>query len=155
MRRAIATGLVPFALAACGGDDASSGGDAAHERCVSETNRYRQSIGKPALVRSAEIEAYADAGAEHDFGTSPHDHFTSTNGGNGLTFAENECPAQLGWTIAPGEDTSTVVEQCMKAFFDEGPGGGHYENMMGPYTKIGCGIYIEGDGITIVQDFGN
>ena len=37
----------------------------------------------------------------------------------------------------------------------EGPGGGHYENMMGNYASLGCGVYIQGDGITIVQDFGN
>ncbi len=150
---AVALGLL--LLPACGGDDGMTGGDAAHARCVSETNRYRQSIGKVALVRSPEIEAYADEGAEHDYHSSPHDHFSSTNGGNGLTFAENECPGQLGWRISPGEEVSAVVDECIKAFFDEGPGGGHYENLMGNFTKVGCGIYIEVEAITIVQDFGN
>jgi hypothetical protein len=142
-------------LVACGGGGGGSGGSTAHEFCVSETNRYRATIGKPALARSPEIEAYADEGAEVDHETSPHHHFISTNGGNGLTSAENECPGQLGWTLAPGEDISAVVGRCIKAFYDEGPGGGHYENLMGDYTKVGCGIF-EADGkITIVQDFGN
>lgn len=150
MKRALALCV----LVACGGDDGNSGGSSAHEFCVSETNRYRAMAGKSAVQRSAAIEAYADEGAEHDFNTSPHDHFASTNGG-GIAFAENECPHQLGWTLSPGEDINAVVGQCIKAFYDEGPGGGHYENMMGAYTKVGCGIFESGGRITIVQDFGN
>jgi hypothetical protein len=152
MKRALAA----LVFVACGGDDGvSTGGDAAHGFCVSETNRYRQTIGKVALVHSPEIEAYADEGAEIDFHGSPHQHFTSTNGGNGIAFAENECPGQLGWTLAAGEDVSAVVGRCIKAFYDEGPGGGHYENLMGPYTKVGCGIFAAEGKITIVQDLGN
>jgi hypothetical protein len=148
--------LVVIALASCGGGGGGggSGGRAAHDFCVSETNRYRQLVGKPALAHSAEIEAYADEGAEVDFETEPHYHFTSTNGG-GIAFAENECPAQFGWTLEAGEDISAVVGRCIEAFFDEGPGGGHYENLMGPYTKVGCGIFESAGRITIVQDFGN
>jgi hypothetical protein len=67
--------------------------------------------------------------------------------------AENECPQQLGWTV--GSDIVATVKMCVKAYYDEGPGGGHYENMMGAYTKIGCGIYQSGEKITILQDFGN
>jgi uncharacterized protein YkwD len=50
---------------------------------------------------------------------------------------------------------AALVEECIKAFYDEGPGGGHYENMMGPYTTVGIGIYQSGTKVTIVQDFGN
>jgi hypothetical protein len=150
MNRALALLIV----VACGGDG-SSGDSSAHDFCVGETNRYRATIGKPALVRSPEIEAYADEGAEVDLETSPHNHFISTNGGNGLTLAENECPGQFGWTRSPDEDVTAVVGRCIKAFYDEGAGGGHYENLMGTYTKVGCGIYEAGGKITIVQDFGN
>ena len=54
-----------------------------------------------------------------------------------------------------GSDVVATVKMCMKAFDDEGPGGGHYENMMGPYAKLGCGIYVQGQQLTIVQDYGN
>ncbi|HEY5946122.1 MAG TPA: CAP domain-containing protein [Kofleriaceae bacterium] len=148
--------LVIVVLAACGGDDTGGGaGDtAAHDFCLSETNRYRTSNGKPALVRSAELEAYANEGARVDFSSSPHNHFTSTNGG-GIAFAENECPQQLGWKLPVDGEIKPVVGMCINAFVSEGPGGGHYENVMGPYTKLGCGIYVSGEGITILQDFGN
>jgi hypothetical protein len=149
--------LVLAMLAACGGDDGgggTSGGDGPHDVCVSETNMYRTGNGKPAVARSAELEAYADEGAMVDFSSSPHNHFSSTGGG-GIAFAENECPQQGNWRVPASGDIESVVRDCIAAFFSEGPGGGHYENLMGNYAKVGCGIYVSGDRITIVQDLGN
>lgn len=152
MRGAFALGLV--LTAACGTSDDDVGGSSpAHSFCVSETNRYRMMVGKPALAYSAELEEYANVGAQVDFSSSPHNHFTSTSGG-GIAFAENECPQQGNWRRPEGVEMSTVVGECIQAFFDEGPGGGHYENMMGPYSTIGCGIYEDNGRVTIVQDLG-
>lgn len=143
-----------FALTACGGDDGGSvGGASAHDVCVSETNRLREMNGKPALAHSPELEAYADEGAMIDFGSQAHSHFTSTGGG-GIAFAENECPQQGNWRLPPGGDMSALVVQCIAAFYDEGPGGGHYDNMMSNNTKLGCGIYQVDTRVTIVQDYG-
>ena len=154
MRVAGALYVALFALLACGGDDGgSSGGDAAHEVCVAETNRLRQMAGKPALARSAELEAYADEGAMVDFDSEPHRHFSSTSGG-GIAFAENECPQQGNWKLPDGGDMSALVVQCIAAFYSEGPGGGHYDNMMSNNTKLGCGIYQVDTRVTIVQDYG-
>ncbi len=50
---------------------------------------------------------------------------------------------------------AALVVDCIAAFYSEGPGGGHYDNMMGPYAKLGCGIYQSGVKVTIIQDFGN
>ena len=143
-------------LGACGGDDGGGGGghDPAHQACVDETNMYREGKGKADVAYSEQLEMYADTGAMVDFGSSPHDHFSSTSGG-GIAFAENECPRQGNWTLPVGGDMVALVKQCMKAFYDEGPGGGHYENMMGSYAKLGCGIYQSGTKVTIVQDYGN
>ena len=136
-------------LAACG-DTAE---ESAQKFCVSEANKYRAMDGRDPVERSSDLEAFADEGAEVDFGTAPHMHF-GTDGG-GVALAENECPQQGGWTVAAGESAKTVVAQCVRAFYEEGAGGGHYENLMGDYAFVGCGIYQEGDAITIVQDFGN
>ena len=131
----------------------------AKQFCVSETNRYRAMDGKPAITESAALDTYADTGAMVDFGSSPHNHFQTTQGG-GIAMAENECPQQLGWTLPPGGDVKAKVGECVAAFYAEGPGSdyqthGHYINMMGPYAGLGCGIYQSGNGITIVQDYGN
>jgi cysteine-rich secretory family protein len=144
-------------LVACGGGDsgvdAPPGGQTAKQFCVSETNRYRSMNGKPALAESAALEMYADTGAMVDFTSSPHTHFTQTQGG-GISDAENECPVQGNWMLPPGGDMNMLVGQCIAAFYSEGPGGGHYENMMSANTKLGCGIYQMGTGVTIVQDYG-
>lgn len=142
-----------FVLAACGGDDGTIGSDDAHEVCVQETNRLRAMNGKAALARSPELEAYADEGAMIDFDSEAHTHFTSTGGG-GIAFAENECPQQGNWRLPPGGDMSALVVQCIAAFYDEGPGGGHYDNLMSNNTMLGCGIYQVDTRVTIVQDYG-
>ena len=154
--------LIPFVLvAACGGgsagDDDGGGPDAsaddpAHVFCVEETNRYRAMNGRPDVARSAALEAYADEGAAYDFGANPHDHFISTSGG-GIAFAENECP-HWGLQAQGGGDMHALVAACIEAFYAEGPGGGHYDNMMGNYGALGCGIHEAGGSVTIVQDFG-
>lgn len=160
----VCLGFVMLVAACAGGDgddgqhtgpDAPpTGADVAHQTCVSETNKYRAGAGKAAVQEDAALEAYADAGAMHDFSTSPHDHFSSTSGG-GIAFAENECPQQGNWNLSFGNgDLTMTVVACIKAFFDEGPGGGHYDNMMGNYGTLGCGIYLQGQQLTIVQDYG-
>lgn len=122
--------------------------------CVEETNRYRAMDGRPPLAHSQAIEDYAMVGAQQDTEQGQaHYHFSSTNGG-GIAFAENECPSFLGWTVM-GTVRNTIAE-CIAAFYSEGPGGGHYDNMMGNYGSCGCGVYLTGTGgITIVQDLGN
>jgi hypothetical protein len=155
-------------LVACGGD---SGGmmmtmvdapanQSALQFCVQETNRYRTTVPAPGagapraqVTESTSLESYAATGAMYDFTNGPHAHFQS-NGGGGIAFAENECPQQGNWTISSGQDEKTVVGACLMAFYSEGPGGGHYENMMGNYGTLGCGLYSNGGKITIVQDYG-
>src|SRR3954451_18239275 len=124
-----------------GGSGSGSGGSmTAKQFCVSETNRYRAMNSKPALAESAQLETYADAGAMHDFSTSPHDHFSTTSGG-GIAFAENECPQQGNWQYQDGQDLNMVVASCINAFYSEGPGTdysthGHYINMMANYGSL-------------------
>ncbi len=145
----------------CGGSvdgEPGAGGDggavaaSAHEFCVTETNRYRTMTGRAAVQRSTQLEAYADAGAMIDFNGNPHDHFSQTSGG-GIAFAENECPH---WDLQQqgGGDLKQLVAACIAAFYSEGPGGGHYENMLGNYGSLGCGLYQSGTAVTIIQDFG-
>ena len=124
--------------------------------CVAETNRYRERHGKAPLRRSSELEAYAATGARYDTAArTPHKHFDDTNGGN-LAYAENECLSFHGWTLrfGGGSVRGTIIK-CLRTFYDEGPGGGHYQNMLGgEYGTVGCAVQVTGDGVTIVQDFG-
>ena len=35
----------------------------------------------------------------------------------------------------------------------QGEGGTHYRNLVGNYTELGCGIFVNGDEVTVVQAF--
>ena len=117
------------------------------EFCVSETNRYRATLGLSALVRSSVLEAYAAAGARQDgLAHQAHLHYKSSNlAGKGI--AENELP----WW--PGPSVRLVIKNGLAAMWAEGPGGGHYENIRGPYSQLGCGVFVNGKEITVVQNF--
>src|SRR5262245_2773695 len=129
------------------GGGASTNLDAELTFCVNETNRYRAILGLSALSRSGALEDYAAAGAREDgLAHAAHQHFRSTNGG-GMARAENELP----WW--PSTSVHTVIQQGLATMWAEGPGGGHYENMRGPYTQLGCGVFVNGTEITVVQDF--
>ena len=124
--------------------------------CVAETNRYRARYALPPLRRSAELEAYAAAGARYDTAVRiPHKHFDDTPGGH-LAYTENECLSFHGWSLRfAGGSVRGAIIKCLRTFYDEGPGGGHYENMLGgEYGTVGCGVHVVGGGVTIVQDYG-
>jgi hypothetical protein len=63
--------------------------------------------------------------------------------------AENEA---VRWRLVNGNVRDTILA-VLNLFYEEGPGGGHFENLRGPYTQPGCGI-AAGNGImTLVQIF--
>ena len=122
------------------------------QHCVDVINQYRATNGKPPYARSAALEAYAAVGAQSDAASgTPHGHFMATQGG-GVAMAENEIP---GWDMSFGGGTvSGVIDGGLQMMWEEGPGGGHYENMNGGYTQVGCGIYVTpANEVWVVQDF--
>jgi hypothetical protein len=114
--------------------------------CVTETNRYRAVVGRAALTETASVETFATAAAQSDTQSGiPHGYYNSHIPGFS---AENEAPE---WLI-----TSTIqntIAAAIAAFWSEGPSGAHYQNMVGPYTQLGCGLFVLGQSVTIVQDY--
>jgi hypothetical protein len=103
---------------------------------------------QPSLSRSAALEAYAADGARiGQQANKPHQHFTSANGG-GVALAENEQIAATSNSIS----TQNGIAPMLSFFYSEGPGGGHYQNMMAGYAQVGCGIYRTADVMTITED---
>src|SRR4029079_14579508 len=93
-----------------------------------KTNEYRATVGKPALAHSAQIEAFATDGAMIDtLGSSAHTQCGDAGGG-GIAFAENECPSFLGWTVQG--NVHDTISACIDAFWSEGPGGRHSEDLI-------------------------
>ena len=110
-------------------------------------NLYRASVGRPALSRSADLEAFAAQAAQSDgLAHQAHHWFATTNGG-GLSAAENEI---LWWQ---GFGVSSVIQQGLAQMWQSGPSGEHYDIMTGAFTQIGCGIFVNGSEVTVAQDF--
>ncbi len=121
------------------------------QRCVDLINVYRAKVSKKPLGRSSALETFAAAGAQADSKTgSAHGHFISTSGG-GIAWAENEIP---GWPLE-SSGVRGVLEDGLQMMWDEGPGGGHHDNMASTeYTEVGCGVFVtSGKEVWIVQDF--
>ena len=89
---------------------------------------------------------HAQAAAEADHASAiPHGYYRTHP-----VPAENEA---LRWSFGGGGSVRQVIGQAIATFWGEGPGGGHYENLIGPFSELGCGIAIGGSAITVVQDF--
>jgi hypothetical protein len=140
---------------AAGAEPTSAAGRADHavsdlDFCVARTNEYRSSIGRPALMRSAVLESYAAAAAPHDGSArAVHLYFHKTRGG-GVAFAENQIP---WWPLPQYGSVREVIRQGLEMMWAEGRGGGHYENIVGGYREVGCGVFVDGPRVTVVQAF--
>ena len=123
---------------------ASTDGTSPAEICVATINEYRATKGLQPYVRWSATETCANSEATSD---------GASNGAHGAfgkcgEVAQNECP---GWPGPP----ATMIPECLKAMWAEGPGGGHYEAMSSRmYTKVSCGFGTAPDGaIWAVQNF--
>jgi hypothetical protein len=119
------------------------GGTTAAEICVNTINEYRKTKGLPLYARWTEAESCSDQQALSDGQTrKPHGAF-----GRCQEMGQNECP---GWPGPP----ETMIPQCLKSMWGEGPGGGHYEAMASTrFTKVACGFANGQGGIWTVQNF--
>jgi hypothetical protein len=102
------------------------------------------------LRRSSALDAYAMTAARYD-GTSRqrHRHFSRTRGA-GIATAENQIP---WWPLPADGSVERVIEEGTRMMWDEGPGGGHYDNLTAPHHEVGCGVFVDDNRVTIVQAF--
>ena len=120
------------------------------QRCADRVNHYRASVHRGTLKRSPALEAFAVRAAANDgLAHVAHQYFRRTNGG-GVSHAENAIP---WWSLRAIGGVRAALDEGLQMMWDEGPRGRHYINMAGPYTQIGCGIFVNDDEVTIVQEF--
>ena len=120
----------------------------ARTRCVDRTNELRATKGLGPIPRLAKAEPCADGQAKAD----------SESGKAHSAF--NACLDQVKWKGAgqnecPGYGSvEETLKGCLDMMWAEGPGGGHYDNMVGDSTHTACGIYTTPAGkVWLVQDF--
>jgi hypothetical protein len=120
--------------------------------CLDTINAYRATLSLKPVVRSASLEAFADQGARYDSERDKaHAHFGAFSKGAVPSDAENAIP---GWPLKNYKTVAKIVGEGAKMMWAEGPGGGHYENIKGSHTAVGCGIYVNpAGGVWIIHDF--
>jgi hypothetical protein len=119
-------------------------GTTAEEVCVAAINDYRKTLGRAPLARWTAAETCSDTEAQSDGATgTAHGAFPKCG-----EFAQNECP---GWPGAP----ATMIKGCLQAMWNEGPGGGHHDNMASTTWKsVACGFHTLPNGdVWAVQNF--
>ncbi len=129
---------VIITTSSCGGSDTDP---SAFERdpCVDRINAFRATEGIAPLERWVDAESCSDKQSKADSSSGSHANF-----GDCGESAQNTCP---GWP-----STAAVIEGCLQAMWDEGPGEpfsehGHYINMSNPkFTQVACGFYEMSDG---------
>jgi hypothetical protein len=117
----------------------------ARQLCVDRTNEYRARLRLPPLGRDVASEPCADGESQADHAANhPHGTF-----GRCKEMAQNACPNY------PGRTPEDALAMCLQQMFDEGPGGGHYDNMTSPrYARAWCGFHSGREGTYwIVQNF--
>jgi uncharacterized protein YkwD len=130
---------------------------------VERVNAYRNKQGLTPLLYDKQISAFARAGSDqYAQDHTPHAHFAANaEGGHappgfGSKAAENQgdpngVPALASNATQNGQ---LQIDTMMKLMMDEGPGGGHYDNMMNPkYRRIGIGLYYAGGKLYLTNDF--
>lgn len=136
---------------------------------VDVINAYRKKHGVPPVVYDAKISAFALAGSKQlAKDHTPHAHFNAKvksqlgdpeamkgKSGFGSRAAENQGDWNGIPELAPGAaNGKTQIELTMKLMYDEGPGGGHHDNMLNPkFRRVGVGLHYVGKKLYLTNDF--
>jgi hypothetical protein len=137
---------------------------------VDRLNDYRRKHGAPPLAYDAKISTFALAGSrqlakDH----TPHAHFNAKikaalgdpeamKGGSG--FGSRAAENQGDWNGIPQLDADPArngrkqIEITLQLMYDEGPGGGHHDNMLNPkFSRVGVGLVYVGPKMYLTNDF--
>lgn len=127
---------------------------------VDRVNAYRAKKGLAPLLYDAKISAFARRGSEQlSRDHSAHAPFAANAKGApgfGSRAAENQ--GDPGGVPALDADAARSgrqqIDVMLKLMMDEGPGGGHYDNMMNArFRRIGVGLYYAGGKLYMTNDF--
>ncbi len=128
---------------------------------VEQINKYRSAKGLAPVLYDAKISAFARQGSERlSRDHSPHAHFAANAQGApgfGSRSAENQGDPAGVPVLDPSDATRNGKKQIdvmLKLMMDEGPGGGHHDNMMNPrFRRVGIGLSYSGGKLYLTNDF--
>ena len=126
---------------------------------VDRVNQYRAQGGLPPLLYDARLSAFATVGSQRlARDHTPHANFAENAQGQhfGSRSAENQGdPGGVPALDAdPWKNATKQVDIMLKLMMDEGPGGGHYDNIMNPkMRRIGIGNVYVSNRFYMTNDF--
>jgi len=124
------------------------------QHAVDKMNEYRAAANVAPFTLDGRLSAFAAEGSnELAAGGDAHGHFADA--GNDIwqagfcnDAAENQAP---GW---PGGDADAVIDSMLQSMMDEGPGGGHHDNIMNAdLSRVGIGLVSQGGAFYFTTDF--
>jgi uncharacterized protein YkwD len=136
-----------------GGSDAGAAinQDAHVQHCLATLNQYRAQHGVTALVLDDRLSEFSlTASRELQASSQPHGYFEAqlSSGAiwnQGFCHSAGENETAPGWNVGSNEDST--VDKVLQEMMDEGPGGGHYENIVNPqFVRVGVGIIVASNG---------
>ncbi|MDB4965262.1 MAG: hypothetical protein JWN44_951 [Myxococcales bacterium] len=129
-----------------GGGSSNAGANALHNLDV--LNSYRAAAGVPSLAIDDQISAFSTTASMELKATNMAHGYFMQQGNSGELWnqgfcsgaAENQAP---NWPVTGG-DVDSVVDKILKAMMDEGPGGGHHDNILNrSMTRVGVGLLVD------------
>ncbi len=127
---------------------------------VEQVNAYRARKKLPPLLYDAKISAFARRASERLARDHvPHAHFAANAKGApgfGSKAAENQGDPNGVPRLDPDplKNGKKQIDLMLKLMWEEGPGGGHYDNMMNPaFRRIGVGLVYSGGKLYLTNDF--
>jgi hypothetical protein len=142
----------PAADAPAAGDDAKVEQRTIVEKTLGGGTRTRVIT---TTTRTEEVPSPAPRPADH----KPHAHFAANAQGSpvfGPRIAENQGDPS---GVPPMDRDATTsgkkaIALLLKIMIDEGPGGGHHDNMLNPkYRRVGIGLHYAGGKLYLTNDF--
>jgi uncharacterized protein YkwD len=130
-----------------GGGGGSTSSDEHVQHNVDMLNMYRAQNGVAALTLDDSLSTFSTTASNMlESSGMAHGYFMAQAGSGALwqqgfcnSAAENQAP---GWPVNGDEDAT--VDAILKAMMDEGPGGGHHDNILAASsTRVGVGLVVD------------
>ena len=127
---------------------------------VDRLNAYRATKGLGPLLYDAKISSFARAGSDRLADDHrPHANFEAhADGAPGFGTRSAENQGDPGGVPVldpdPAKNGKKQVDMMLRLMMDEGPGGGHYENIVNArFRRVGVGLVYAGGRLYMTNDF--
>ena len=125
------------------GDDAGGGNAALLTACAGGINAFRGQNDLTAYTRSSALEAFAAQAAASDALSGQQDGYFDGNGGNNVSFAEDEFD---GDQVDPAPPPRQVLNQGLIDEEQDGEINGANNLLSEQFSEVGCGVARASDG---------